>query len=44
MDQAIHNQVASLLRGIGANRGEYSHFIPYSRALSANANKIESLR
>lgn len=44
MDQAIHNKIASLLRGIGANLGACSHFTPRSRGLSADANKTESLR
>jgi hypothetical protein len=42
MDQAIHNQIAFLIRGIGANLGLCSHFTPCSRALSADANRTES--
>ena len=41
---AIHNKIASFIRGIEANLGSRSYIAPDSRTLSADAKKSESPR
>ena len=44
MDQAIHNKIVALIRGIEANLGSRSYITPDSRTLSADAKKSEPPR
>ena len=41
MDQAIHNEIVSFIRGIDANLGSRSHLTQDSRTLSADAKRSE---
>ena len=44
MDQAIHNEIVSFIRGIEANLGSRSNSTLDSWTLSADAKRSESLR